>query len=354
MPTISEPWRLNDFLIKGFERVGGKVNQLDVHALRFKKMNYNFLRMPPFKIQTTAYSGSGWGASPTKDSLRSSEAFAHNIFSGVRNVKFEYRMRLGINFNGIYYVYFGRPLKIVTEVMGCSSLPDTTDTDVVIDDGNGVVDIYEVKMFEYLFEMSSKLIFPELFEVDKVFPTVSKRYILDRLELHSYNSTKEVLESFKDFIEEVTEHFKGCRVYQKGIRQLCCQLLGITNEMKKLDTKITEYDILRGKKIRWYCLCFDYNFGCEEHIINLNKYREALEQMSPMIKKYLKNVNLHKQIKYCGYLGASEYIEKNKDFLGKKNYNYVKKRYFSNYSKSSYDRDLTRRLGILLSQRLDK
>jgi len=309
MPTTI-PWSIRYFLEEGFKRIGGKANQLD--GLRVKKTNYNLC--PPFKIQATAYE------STTKDALRSSEAFAHNIFSGVKNVKFEHGLRLG---------------RIYTDIIGCGEsfdtirTSDTTRTDVVLDDGNGVVDIYEVKMFEYFFKMSNRPIFPGFFKVPKEFYAESKKYKLDKLKLHNRNSTK-VSESFKSFIEEVTEYFRYRKVYQEGIRQICCQLLGITNEMKKCDAEITKYDILHGKKIRWHCLCFDHNFGYEKHIISLNKWREALEQMSPMIKNYLKNVNLHRQIKYCGYLGASNFIEKNKDFLGKKNYNYVKKRYFFN------------------------
>jgi hypothetical protein len=307
------------FLIKGFERVGGEADQLDGH--RFLHTNYNFFGLPPCPIQDP-YSSGGHHPSTSRDTLGSSEAFARNIFSGVKNVKLEYAVPVDIRF-------MEDAEQEPFPDIGWS--PKYVITDVVIDDGNGVIDIYEVKMFEFVSKIGGMLFKPKVCYDDN----------LRKIKLKGYYSTEKVTECFRKFIQEVSEYSFVDEVYYEGISQLCYQLLGIINEMKKYDTmrenmrgKYIEpidwekYNTLYGKKVRWHCLCFDHDFGWEAHINALNKYKKALKEMTPMVKKFLKNVNLDKKIEYCGYLGAKEYIEENKKLLGKKNYEYVKKRYF--------------------------
>jgi hypothetical protein len=262
-----------DFALNGYEQSCGKP-QLDGthrHVLANKYDNFYGKSMPTFKLHRWA------------GSLTSSQAFAYNIFSGVKNVKFEYDM----------WALDNNPQR-----KAC--------VDIAIENQN-VVDMYEVKMFEFVSCVGKNQIFHKK-EQEKYF------------HLENYCcSTEEIKKNFMIFIKDVRKYFKDRPIYGEGIKQLCCHLLGISNEM-------TKYDKLRNKKVRLYSLCFDYNIG-SGFIDHKENYKDVLNEFSDHVKNYLNNINLQDVIEYCGYLGASEYIKNNKDLLGEANCDYVKKRY---------------------------
>ena len=273
------------FAIKGFEQSVGthELNGTHGHVLKNKEDNFfdysNFIKKHP------ALKFHYWAGS-----LTSSQAFAYNIFSGVTNVRFEYDMWA---------------LSRDKWHKAC--------VDVAIEKENGVIDMYEVKMFEVVGVGKNK-IFHERPEY---------------LKIENYRcSTDEVAKHFKSFIECVNKRFEDRLIYGGGIKQLCCHLLGITNEMTNI--KCDKYQQLYNKKVRLYSLCFDHNFNSKQFTQSLESYRKVLSEFSPMVERYLENVKLQDQIEYCEYLGASEYIKKNKEFLGTNNFEYVNKRYFQN------------------------
>ena len=276
------------FAIKGFEQIveTPKLNGKHKHVLMNKEDN--FFKYDNFrKRQCPIRRFHHWAGS-----LTSSQAFAYNIFSGVAKAEFEYDMWA---------------LSRDEWRKAC--------VDVAIENEDGVLGMYEVKMFEVVGVGINKIFHerPEYLEIEN----------------YHHWSTDEVAKHFKSFIEYVNKRFEGSLIYGGGIKQLCCHLLGITNEMTNIECG--KYQQLCNKKVRLYSLCFDHDFGSDYFTRSLNNYQEVLDEFSLMIPNYLENVGLQHRIKYCGYLGASEYIEENKEELsGTDNFEYVNKRYFQN------------------------
>jgi len=268
---------IRDFAKKGFERSEGTFQGDGIHRHVLKNKYDNFIKMPPSNFKFHRWAGS----------LTSSQAFAYNIFSGVGNAEFEYNM-WALDYNPLH--------------KAC--------VDVAIEDEKGDIDMYEVKMFEFATSVGK----------NQIFHKEGRKYFNPK----NYNcSTQEIAESFTYFIESVVNHFKNRSMYGEGIKQLCCHLLGIINEK-------TKYDKLCDKKVRLHSLCFDHNFGSHDFTQSLESYRKILkEDFFPIVNNYLEKINMHDQIEYCGYLGASDYIENNIELLGIANYDYVKKRYFN-------------------------
>jgi len=106
--------------------------------------------------------------------------------------------------------------------------------------------------------------------------------------------------------------------YGEGLKQLCCHLLGIVNE---LDGK------LDGKNIELYSLCFD-GYVSDECTELLENYKGALAKFKTLANDFLCEIRLSDRVTYCGYLPASVYIEENRKLLQEANCHYVKQRYF--------------------------
>ncbi|MBC8882625.1 hypothetical protein H9X57_02060 [Flavobacterium piscinae] len=103
--------------------------------------------------------------------------------------------------------------------------------DVAIDE-NEIVKMYEVKMFEIVNSRGKNKIFNK--------PDNQKYFNLE-----NYKWNKEIAISFISFIKDVQIQFLDKPIYGEGIKQLCCHLLGIINEMTIKDGK------LLGKKLNY-------------------------------------------------------------------------------------------------------
>lgn len=262
---------LIDFSIKGFARTQ---NQFDLngkhsHVLKNKANNF-FGRKPDFKFHRWA------------GSFKSSQALAFNIFSGVEHAKFEYDLWA---------------LDNNTQHKAC--------IDVAIENNN-VVQMFEVKMFEIV-HLGNNKIFNKL-EQQKYF------------ELDNYVWNKQIAESFIHFIQNIQISFKDQFIYGEGIKQLCCHILGILNEMTIDNGK------LRDKKVELFSLCFDNPFTpkFEKDLIN---YKETLLKFKNILDQYLREINMDSKIKFNGFLSLNDYIENNSVFLGTVNCEYIIERY---------------------------
>ena len=265
--------KIKYFAIKGYLNFYDKLetNGIHKHVLN-KKLDNFFGKRPNFKFHRWA------------GSLKSSQAFAYNLFSGVDNAKFEYDM----------WALSNHPLH-----KAC--------IDVAIENKNGVMDMYEVKMFEFV--------------------SVGKNQIFDKPEqqkyffFENYKWNKQITEPFISFIQRVRADFNNQHIYGEGIKQLCCHLLGIINEMTIKNGKLV------GKEVDLHSLCFDNPF-CERFENDVENYKNTLGKFGQLVDEFLNEIELNKQIRYCGFLSASDYIKKNERLLGNQNYDYVLKRYF--------------------------
>lgn len=127
-------------------------------------------------------------------------------------------------------------------------------------------------------------------------------------------------EQFIEFLNTVIKKFEDQKVYGGGIKQLCSHLLGIINTMDK--------PYYLNKKFKLYSFCLDNPFS-NKFEQNVNNYKETLTTFKNLVDEFLKDLKVNERVEYCGFLSASEYINKNEKLLGKENYDYVMKRYFS-------------------------
>jgi hypothetical protein len=74
-------------------------------------------------------------------------------------------------------------------------------------------------------------------------------------------------------------------------------------------------------------LCFD-NLFSPKFERDLTNYKNTLTKFKNLVDDFLIEINMDSRIEYFGFLSAREYMMKNKEFLGKTNYEYVIKRYF--------------------------
>lgn len=164
------------------------------------------------------------------------------------------------------------------------------------------IELFEVKAFEICNLGINKIVFG-----DKYF---------------SKNQYKrpEMANDFIKFLHVVIQKFENKRIYGGGIKQLCSHLLGIINIIDKPEYK--------RKTIKLYSFCFDNPFS-SKFVEDLENYKETLSSFKIIVDEFLKEIKLDTKIEYFGFLSAKEYIKKNEELLGKENYNYVMKRYFS-------------------------
>jgi len=178
------------------------------------------------------------------------------------------------------------------------------DTDAQIDvkfEKKQTIEMFEVKAFEII--KMEDIVFKEKYFIK----TEYKR--------------PDIAEPFIEFLKIVLDFFdkENQRIYGGGIKQLCSHLLGILNMMNE-----PEYE---NKNFKLYSLCFDNSFSpkFERDLIN---YNNTLTKFKKLVDEFLMKINVNSRIEYLGFLSGREYVMKNKDLLGKKNYDYVLKRYF--------------------------
>jgi hypothetical protein len=254
---------IEEFVIEGFERIYPNPTSRKSFVLKNKKDNFITQPQKGFEYHRWA------------SSLKSSQAFAYNIFSGIEGsaLIFEFHMKV-------------------------------FDTDAQIDvkiEKNQTIDLFEVKAFEIV--KMEDIEFKEKYFTK----TEYKR--------------PEIAEPFIKFLNIVLEFFdqENRRIYGGGIKQLCSHLLGILNTMND-----PEYE---NKNFKLYSLCFD-NLFSPKFERDLTNYKNTLTKFKNLVDDFLIEINMDSRIEYFGFLSAREYMMKNKEFLGKTNYEYVIKRYF--------------------------
>ncbi len=264
------------FSIKCFEKTGKilKTDGVHKHVLDNKFDNF-FGPKPSFKFHRWA------------GSLKSSQAFAYNIFSGNDNTKFEYDL----------WALDNDPLH-----KAC--------IDVAIEYSTDLVSLFEVKMFEFADSKGT----------NKIFHTAEQQKYFG---IENYRWNKQIAKPFISFIQDVKSNFNNQHIYGEGIKQLCCHLLGIINEMTIINGKLVD------KNVELYSLCFDNPFipKFEEDIHN---YKETLTKFKIIVDNFLTTIHFDTKVKYLGFTSASDYIKESEKILGIKNYEYVMNRYFNN------------------------
>lgn len=262
------------FSIRGFEQTGKPLLLNGTHKHVLKNTHENFFgRRPDLKFHRWA------------GSLKSSQALAYNIFSGIDHAIFEYDMWA---------------LDTFSQHKAC--------IDVAIED-SGVVRMYEVKMFEIVNSRGKNKIFNK--------PEQQKYFNPD-----NYKWNKQIVAPFISFIQSVQIHFRDKPIYGEGLKQLCCHLLGIINEMTKDDGRLI------GKKVELYSLCFDNPF-LPQFEKDLENYKDVLQQFVPLVDRFLKQINMESFIKYHGFLSLQKFLHENGHQLGSGNCNYVANRYLT-------------------------
>jgi hypothetical protein len=256
-----------EFVIRGFKNNKSQLITDDIHSYVLNNKKDNFISSPPKNFKYHRWTSS----------LKSSQAFAHNVFSGVNNsnLQFEFPMEV-----------FDRDSQI----------------DVMIENSElQTIELFEVKAFEICTLGKNKIVFKEKYFTRNQY----KR--------------PEIAEQFIKFLNTVIKEFENQRIYGGGIKQLCSHLLGILNSLDKPDYK--------NKKFKLYSFCLDnpFSYRFEQ---NLKNYKDTITTFKKLVDKFLKEIEVDKRIEYCGFLSANEYINKNEKTLGKENYDYVMNRYF--------------------------
>ena len=259
---------VEEFLVKGFFNANPKNNGIR-HGYVLNDLRDNLINPKTCTLRVCELH-------EKISSLKSSQAFAYNLFSDVPNVEFEVKF----------------------ETLKKSPAPAQPDVMVTKD---RVVTIYEVKAFELEHQETGHSLTGKF--ADAYFDP--KRY---------FNQT--TAEHFINFIKSVQEAFKsGPAIYAEGIKQLCCHLLGIVNS---LETK------LKGKDVELFSLCFDNMQNLGEYKGWLEQYKKDLNVFMPIANEMLDNLT-GGRVKYCGYKGAIELLAT--EHIGK-NLDYIIKRYY--------------------------
>ncbi len=260
---------IKKFVIKGFKNNNIPLTTDKIHDFVLEDRKKNFITPPLEGFKYHRWAGS----------LKSSQAFAYNLFSGMKGtLKYEFSM-----------VVFERDAQI----------------DVMIDnEAINTIELFEVKAFEIIQLGKNKIEFK-----DKYFD--KKQY-----------RRPDISEPFLKFLKKVIASFDNQRIYGGGVKQLCSHLLGIINIMDK-----PEYV---NKKFKLYSLCFDNPFT-PKFEQDLTNYKETIVKFKLIVDELLKELKVDERVEYCGFLSATEYININREFLGEENYNYVKNRYFYKY-----------------------
>ncbi|MDR2963316.1 MAG: hypothetical protein LBU90_06775 [Bacteroidales bacterium] len=266
---MTKKQEIEQFVIDGYKNISPQFVTDGVHNFVLKNRADNFILNTPDKF---AYHR--WAAS-----LKSSQAFAYNVFSGVKDKNLEFELKLNV---------FDTPAQIDVKIES-----EETNT----------IDLFEVKMFEI--SSSEKIEFESKY---------------DNKDKYEYISP-EITEAFICFKNEVICHFEGKKIYGGGIKQLCSHLLGMLNNMNAPEFK--------GKKLNLYSFCFD-NPSLTWFKDDVDNYKTALKEFNILADTFLKSINANSCIEYHGFLSAYEYIKKHEQLLGKHNFDYVQKRYFFN------------------------
>ncbi|NEW82826.1 MAG: hypothetical protein GZ094_10740 [Mariniphaga sp.] len=255
------------FVVKGFKNIKSQLITDDIHSFVLKNTKDNFISSAPKDFKYHRWAGS----------LKSSQAFAYNVFSGVNNptLQFEFPMEV-----------FDRDAQI----------------DVMIENVEfKTIELFEVKAFEICNLGKNKIEFEQ-------------KYFTKNLYKRS-----DIADQFIEFLNAVIKNFENQKIYGGGIKQLCSHLLGIINIMDKPDYE--------NKNFKLYSFCFD-NPLSDKVELDINNYKETLKIYKNLVDEFLKVIKVDVRVEYCGFLSANEYIIKNENLLGKENCNYVMKRYF--------------------------
>jgi hypothetical protein len=257
---------IENFVIKGFKNNNIPLITDNKHNFVLENRTKNFITPPPKGFKYHRWAGS----------LKSSQAFAYNVFSGVNSkcLEFEFQMMV-----------FDRDAQI----------------DVILNnEAINIIELFEVKAFEIIKLGKNKIEFEEKYFDKKQYrrPAISDPFIM--------------------FLKMVIKSFDDQRIYGGGVKQLCSHLLGIINIMD--EPKYVK------KKFKLYSFCFDNPFSTRFEQ-DLTNYKETIAKFKTIVDEFLKDIKFNERIEYCGFLSASEYINKKKEFLGKENYDYTMKRY---------------------------
>jgi hypothetical protein len=256
--------KITDFVIKGFCNVSD-TGKIKPGCYVLENRLANFLNTPNWK-QSDFHRHAG--------SLKSSQAFAHNLFSGTDAV-FEYPLRT---------------------LKGSDNRP--AQPDVMLRNGNEV-NFYEVKFLEVLTRSEINFRAPY---------NTAENY-------HTKHA-----EQFVNFIKTVQKTMKCC--YGSGIKQLCCHLLGIINE-----TELSIGKLRDCKKVNLWSLCFDGRIDAN-FTKKLDQFKIATESFMGMVHSLLKEIGLANRIEYKGFIGAKKFLHEDK--IGKQNLSYMLGRYYYN------------------------
>lgn len=259
---------IKQFVFEGFKKIDVKAGFVQGSSLVLQNAADNF-RIPLDPHSKTHR----WIAS-----LKSSQAFALNMFNGIdskNTIEFE---------------------------VGHKALTTKAQIDVRITDENQQrVELYEVKAFEF--------ITPKKIE-----------FAVSYFNKESYKGFK-YTDAYINFITEVVRVFSenNTVLYGEGIKQLCCHILGILNELD------TQY---KGKKIELYSLCLDAKIGNSNYQEMVKNFEAALSKFQSQVNKFLSDLNLSDQIEYKGFLDAYEYFKETITVKDSDANDYLKKRYF--------------------------
>ena len=257
---------IENFVIIGFNNNKFPLITDNKHNFVLKNKSENFITKPPKNFKYHRWAGS----------LKSSQAFAYNVFSGINNptLQFEFPMEV-----------FDRDAQI----------------DVMFEIINSqTIELFEVKAFEINSIGKNKIIFEE-------------KYFTKNL----YKRT-DIAEKFIDFLKSVIKTFENKNIYGGGIKQLCSHLLSVLNTMDNQN--------FEKKKFKLYSFCLDNTFS-NKFEQNVNNYKENLIIFKELVDEFLKEIKVNDRIEYCGFLSASEYIKNNEKSLGIENFEYVMNRY---------------------------
>ncbi len=258
---------IENFVVVGFKNLNIPLITDGQHNFVLEDRTKNFITPPPKGFKYHKWAGS----------LKSSQAFAYNVFSGVNSKLLDFELPM---------VVFDRDAQI----------------DVILKfEETNTIELFEVKAFEIIKLGKSTIKFEEKYFDKEQYrrPAISDPFI--------------------KFLKMIIKSFGDQTIYGGGVKQLCSHLLGIINIMDK-----PEYV---KKKFKLYSFCFDNPFSTrfEQDLIN---YKETIAKFKTIVDEFLKDIKVSERVEYCGFLSAREYINKNKEFLGKENFDYIFKRYF--------------------------
>lgn len=257
-----------EFAIKGYNNCTKKYLLKEPYQHVLQNRDENFITIPSkdFRYHTQA------------GSLTSSQAFAYNLFSGVKDCKVEFEHKVKV---------FTTPSQIDVRL---------------VHQNIDLIELFEVKLFEIIKKGKNKIEFTPSYWNPALYPN------------------EKLGNRFIEFLNDVIRKFKDQNIYYGGIKQLCSHLIGLVKNYDK--------SALNHCKIILYSLCHDYPF-VERYKEDLESYKKVTINFKLLVEKLLIDLDLDTRIVYHGYIGGLEYMNLNKARVGNANYDYVNKRYFS-------------------------